>query len=83
MALVFKATGGVFIGGGIAPRFAGLMPESRFREAFDAKPPQEWFMRKIPTALITAEDMTLHGLAGVAAEPDRYLLDWPARLWSR
>jgi glucokinase len=81
MALAFGATGGVFIGGGIAPRFRDLLAESALREAFERKGPLSGYMRDIPMRLILSDDAALIGLAAVAAEPSRFALDYRNRLW--
>jgi glucokinase len=81
MALTFCARGGVFIGGGVAPRFRHLLAEGGFRVAFERKGRQADYLGAIPTALITAPDAALRGLAAVAADPDRFVLDYPRRLW--
>jgi glucokinase len=54
MALTFGARGGVYIGGGIAPR---LLPELRcsaFRERFESKGRFQGYLSKIPTFVIDA-----------------------------
>ncbi len=81
MALAFAATGGVFIGGGIAPRFRAAMAAGGFRAAFEAKGPQSDYLQAIPTTLVTADSAALCGLAAVAAEPQRFVLDYASRFW--
>jgi glucokinase len=80
-ALMFCATGGVYVGGGIAPRFAGWLRDSRFRQAFEARPPAQTLLAGIGTALVTTEDAALLGLAALAAAPGRFAFDVEGRRW--
>jgi glucokinase len=69
-ALVCGARGGVFIGGGIAPRLMPFLATSRFRARFEDKAPQGAYMASIPTSLITAPAPALRGaLAFLDAAP--------------
>ena len=61
VALTLGARGGVYIGGGIVPRFGPRFFESRFRERFEAKGRFQPYLAAIPTALITD---TLAALTG-------------------
>ena len=63
VALTLGARGGLFIGGGIAPRFAERFFASAFRERFEAKGRFCGYLQAIPTALITD---TLAALTGAA-----------------
>src|SRR4051794_6255831 len=45
LALIFGATGGVYLGGGIAPRLLGVLCSGGFRTAFERKAPQDAFLR--------------------------------------
>ena len=63
VALTLGARGGVFIGGGIVPRFAGRFFASAFRQRFEAKGRFQPYLAAIPTALITD---TLAALGGAA-----------------
>jgi glucokinase len=74
LALIFGATGGVFIAGGIAPRITGLLQGGAFRAAFERKPPFEDLMRRIPTFVITHPDPALTGLGMMASTPERFLI---------
>jgi len=73
LALVFGATGGVYVAGGIAPRIASVLLASDFREAFERKAPLDHFVRGVPTWLIAHPDPAIEGLAAIAATPDRFL----------
>lgn len=81
MALIFLARGGVTLAGGILPRMRGFLDARDFRAAFEAKAPVEGLVRAIPTALLTAPDAVLAGMAAIAAEPDRYGIDYARRTW--
>jgi glucokinase len=63
VALVLGARGGVYIGGGIVPRFADRFFRSHFRERFVAKGRFRHYLEAIPTALIVAPHATLTGAA--------------------
>jgi len=63
VALTLGARGGVYIGGGIVPRFGERFYASRFRERFEAKGRFQGYLQAIPTALITD---TLAALTGAA-----------------
>lgn len=63
VALTLGARGGVYIGGGIVPRFGERFFASAFRERFEAKGRFRDYLQDIPTALITD---TLAALTGAA-----------------
>ena len=63
VALTLGARGGVYIGGGIVPRFGERFYSSRFRERFEAKGRFKAYLQAIPTLLITD---TLAALTGAA-----------------
>jgi glucokinase len=63
VALTMGARGGVYIGGGIVPRFADRFFASAFRQRFEAKGRFQPYLAAIPTALITD---TLAALGGAA-----------------
>ncbi len=81
MALAFVATGGVVLAGGILPRILALLDEREFRAAFENKAPYAPLMRTIPAAVLVQNDSVLSGLAEIAGAPDRYAIDYKARLW--
>jgi glucokinase len=64
LALTSAAFGGVYIGGGIVPRFIDFLNNSEFRDRFEAKGRYRSYNEKIPTFVITAE---YPGLLGAAA----------------
>jgi len=63
VALTLGARGGVYIGGGIVPRFGERFFSSAFRERFEAKGRFRAYLEAIPTALITD---TLAALTGAS-----------------
>lgn len=80
LTLTFLATGGVYIGGGIAPRILKVLQEGAFRDAFEHKPPFVAMMRTIPTSVITVHDPALNGLAALASEGDRFV--YHGQVWT-
>ena len=81
MAIAFLARGGVTLSGGVLPRALDLLDQDEFRSCFEAKAPMDALARSIPTRLVVAPDGVLAGMAAVAAEPDRYVIDYKARIW--
>ncbi len=73
LALTFLATGGVYIGGGIAPRLIGVLNGGGFRAAFEKKAPFEALAQAIPTKVITVKDPALSGLAALASGAGRFV----------
>lgn len=63
MALTLGAKGGVYIAGGIVPRFTGFLEKSRFRSRFEAKGRFSSYVKDIPVRVITRANL---GLAGAA-----------------
>jgi glucokinase len=66
VALTLGARGGVFIGGGIAPRFTDFLRSSAFRERFEAKGRLSSYLTHIPTAVIVHPMPAFLGLAHLA-----------------
>jgi len=62
LALTFSARGGVFIAGGIVPRFADRLSRSSFRKQFESKGRFESYLRTIPTRIIVRPDASFIGL---------------------
>ena len=67
VALVFGASGGVFIGGGMIPRFGYRFDAERFRRRFVDKGRFSGHCDAMPTLLITHPQPALLGLAHTAA----------------
>ena len=57
------ATGGVFVGGGIAPKIVPSLTRGRFMRAFCAKPPLEAMLRAMPVKVMMNEEAGLLGAA--------------------
>ena len=68
LALRGVATGGVFIGGGIAPKILPALQNGRFMSAFRSKPPMTDLLSAIPVQVIVNEDAGLLGAAVAAQE---------------
>ena len=79
LALVFGATGGVYIAGGIAPRIIEDLRGEAFRTAFEDKVPFRDAMHGIPRFVITRPEPAIDGLAALLREGDRFL--FPGQDW--
>jgi glucokinase len=66
VALIFKATGGVYVTGGVAIGLGPLLDGKVFREAFEAHPPYQKLLAAIPTYLVTCVQPGLIGCAALA-----------------
>ncbi|MGE5359433.1 MAG: glucokinase [Bacteroidales bacterium] len=67
VALRALATGGVFLGGGIAPKIVSALQHPTFIDAFTAKPPMTQLLESIPVSVIMNDQCGLVG-AAVAAQ---------------
>ncbi len=63
LALTLGARGGVYVGGGIAPRIEAFLQASEFRTRFEAKGRFADYLGAIPTWLIDARAPALRGAA--------------------
>ena len=63
LALNVKALGGVYIAGGIVPRFIEYVKQSEFRARFDAKGRFGKLIETIPVYVVTEEQPGLIGCA--------------------
>jgi glucokinase len=63
LALRSVATGGVFVGGGIAPKILPALTAGSFMRAFTAKPPLDEMLRAMPVKVILNEEAGLLGAA--------------------
>jgi glucokinase len=63
LALTFKATGGVYLTGGLGCGLGPLLDPAIFRGAFEAHPPHNSLLARIPTFVITDEQPGLMGCA--------------------
>src|SRR5262245_27747809 len=66
LALKFLATGGVFIGGGIAPKIIQKLKEPAFKEAFTQKGRFKHLLEAIPVRVILNDKTALFGAARYA-----------------
>jgi glucokinase len=62
LALTFCARGGVFIAGGIPPRFPERVARSAFRKQFESKGRYDAYLRPIPAYIVTKPDISFLGL---------------------
>jgi glucokinase len=62
-ALSVLAMGGVFVAGGIAPRYASTFADGRFIDAFRAKGAQTELMMRMPVHLVCDDRLGLRGAA--------------------
>jgi len=62
-ALMYAARGGVYIGGGIVPRFVSLLEESELLDRFNDKGRMSPWVSQIPLHLLTDERSALRGVA--------------------
>jgi glucokinase len=66
---MFRARGGVYIAGGIAPRIADVLARSEFRARFVAKGRFQSYLEGIPVAIIVNPDSAFVGLKALAHGP--------------
>src|SRR5262245_3452495 len=67
LALRSAATGGVFVGGGIAPKILPALTAGSFMHAFNAKEPLDEMLRQMPVKIILNAKAGLLGAAVYAA----------------
>ena len=68
VALTALAVGGVYVGGGIAPRLLAALRDGRFVRAFRAKGRLEPLLARVPVSVILDARVGLWGAAAVALE---------------
>jgi glucokinase len=68
LALTVLPTGGVYLGGGIAPRIAERLREGEFMEAFTSKGRMSGLLAEIPVWVILNDRAALLGAARHAAQ---------------
>jgi glucokinase len=66
VALTFGARGGVYIGGGIVPRFVDHLAGSTFREQFVSKGRMRGYLERVPTRVILHPNPAFVGLMSLA-----------------
>ncbi len=67
LALTSLARGGLYLGGGIAPRLLPLLCEPAALAAFHSRPPMQDLLRSIPLHVVRDDFLGLRGAAQVAA----------------
>lgn len=65
LALTMGSHGGVYITGGIVPRFIEFIQNSKFRQRFEEKGRLSHFVKDIPTYVVIADEPGLIGAAAV------------------
>lgn len=68
LALTLGALGGVYIAGGIVPRFVDFLAASEFRHRFTAKGRMSTYLEPVPTFVVTHKLPALVGLRARLAE---------------
>ena len=68
-ALTLGAQGGVYIAGGIIPRFPEFFAESPFRTAFETNVKMVDYLQQIPTYLVVADNPGLVGASAALHNP--------------
>lgn len=63
LALTLLATGGIYLGGGLAPRLLPFLSEPRFLGVFCAKGRFESLLRRVPVSIVLAPHAVLWGAA--------------------
>jgi glucokinase len=66
VALTFGARGGIYIGGGIVPRFVDHLALSAFREQFLSKGRMRSYLERVPTRVILHPNPAFVGLMSLA-----------------
>jgi glucokinase len=68
LALQYRATGGVYVGGGIAPRILPALKRTAFRRAFGSKTPMTDLLSRIPVRAVLDWRLGLYGAAASVIE---------------
>lgn len=66
LALQYRATGGIYIAGGIAPKILPALKRPAFLRAFHDKPPMEDLLSKIPVRVVLDPRLGIYGAAATA-----------------
>ncbi|PYQ35854.1 MAG: glucokinase [Acidobacteria bacterium] len=66
LALQYRATGGVYLAGGIAPKILPALRRRSFRDSFRSKSPLEAFLSRIPVRVVLEPKLGLLGAAATA-----------------
>jgi glucokinase len=81
LTLIFAATGGVFIGSGIAPTITSFLDTADFRASFEDKAPFRASLNRIPTFVIMHPEPAMVGLSALACDPHRFIFE--QQTWAR
>jgi len=71
LALIYGARGGVYVSGGIVPRFPDYVAQSEFRRRFEDKGRLRHYLEVIPAAVILHPNPAMVGLAALLAPAHR------------
>lgn len=63
LALTYGATGGIYLAGGILPRFKDFVINSDFTAKFSHKGPMSSYLESIPAYLVTHNELAFNGAA--------------------
>jgi glucokinase len=66
LALQYRATGGVYLAGGIAPKILPALQDPLFLESFSSKPPLEELLARTPVRVVLDPRLPLFGAAAAA-----------------
>jgi glucokinase len=66
LALQYRATGGLFVAGGIAPKILPALRDPVFLASFSSKPPMEDLLAEIPIRVVLEPRLPLYGAAAAA-----------------
>ena len=66
-ALQYRATGGVYVAGGIAPKILPALKRGAFLRVLQDKPPMRELLAGIPVRVVLDPDLGLYGAAAAAA----------------
>lgn len=83
LALQYRATGGVFLAGGIAPKILPALREKTFLASFESKPPLEELLSRIPIRVVLDPRLPLFGAAAAAYRIARDTTRPPSRTTMR
>lgn len=81
-AMIFKAHGGVYIGGGIMPKILNMVNAEKFRKEFEDKGRHSRILETMPIYVMTHPNAALEGMQDFARNPQNYMMDYHNRLWT-
>jgi glucokinase len=83
LALQYRATGGIYIGGGIAPKILPALRRPAFLRAFGVKPPMEALLARIPVRVVLDPKLGIYGAAAAAYRTEIETTRLPWKTMSR